>query len=221
MSAAVHRVTGRRDASWFLVIEGLDGVGKSTIAAAVAEATGAELLSTPGGDLREVRAVLDERYRDHPLASALFYASTVARVSDCVRRNRTIGRPTIVDRFLLSTLVYGEQQGVGRLIAPLGHLFEVPTLTAFLTAPIGVRRERIRSRGKPTEGDLDTLDPVRDRLLVDLFRRYGQYWCPGRFVEIPTGNRPAWQVAAELVAIVETLRGLPMAKQASEARIAT
>ena len=64
-----------------LVLEGLDGSGKTTLARALADHLGAVPCTTPDPRLRAVRQVVDEALAADPLAGPLFYASTVLAAS--------------------------------------------------------------------------------------------------------------------------------------------
>jgi len=103
-----------------ITIEGLDGTGKSTLAAGLAEALAqrgveAEVMREPGG------VELAERLRDlvkdpalevDPRAEALIYAAARAQlVAERLRPVLDDGRWVILDRFVDSSLAY---QGAGR-----------------------------------------------------------------------------------------------------------
>ena len=110
-----------RDAGRFLVLEGPDGVGKSTQVALLAqwmEALGVPHLVTrePGGTpLGEaIRSLVLERPDlDVPAESELLLilAARAAFVRDVVRPALAEGKTVVADRFSLSTLAY---QGYGR-----------------------------------------------------------------------------------------------------------
>jgi dTMP kinase len=109
------------DAGRFIVLEGGDGVGKTTQAALLSswfEALGLPFLSTrePGGTpvgeaIREV--VLGRRDLDMPAESELLLilAARAAFVQEVVRPALEDGITVLADRFSLSTLAY---QGYGR-----------------------------------------------------------------------------------------------------------
>lgn len=110
-----------RDGSRFVVLEGSDGVGKSTQVSLLSTwltALGLPHLKTrePGGTpvgevIREV--VLGRTDLDMPPESELFLilAARAAFVRDVVRPALAEGKTVIADRFSLSTLAY---QGYGR-----------------------------------------------------------------------------------------------------------
>jgi dTMP kinase len=101
-----------------ITIEGIDGAGKSTLAAALAaRLPGAVLLREPGGvalaeRLREV--VKDPGLRVGARAEALIYAAARAQlVEEAVAPELARGRTVLLDRFVDSSLAY---QGAGRAL---------------------------------------------------------------------------------------------------------
>lgn len=110
-----------RDAARFIVLEGGDGVGKTTQIALLSswlDAVELPFVSTrePGGTplgeaVREV--VLDRPELDVPAESELFLilAARAVFVRDVVRPALAEGKIVVADRFTLSTLAY---QGYGR-----------------------------------------------------------------------------------------------------------
>ena len=113
-----------------ITLEGIDGAGKTTVAAALAARLGAVLLREPGG------VVLSERIRDlvkdpalavDPRAEALLYAAARAQlVAEQLRPRLAAGETVVLDRFVDSSLAY---QGAGRGLG----VEEVRRLNAFGT----------------------------------------------------------------------------------------
>ncbi|MCW2276999.1 dTMP kinase [Heliophilum fasciatum] len=104
----------------FITFEGVDGAGKTTQAALVAEAfrrSGRKVLQTrePGGTpVSEAvrRLLLDPQYQVDPLAEVLLYEAARAQlVAEVIRPALEAGEVVICDRFIDSTLAY---QGYGR-----------------------------------------------------------------------------------------------------------
>src|SRR5215210_5883551 len=98
-----------------ITLEGIDGAGKTTVAAALAGALGAVLLREPGGvalaeRIREL--VKDPALRIDPRAEALLYAAARAQlVAEQLRPRLAAGETVLLDRFVDSSLAY---QGGGR-----------------------------------------------------------------------------------------------------------
>jgi dTMP kinase len=98
-----------------ITVEGIDGAGKTTLAAALAEALPAVLLREPGGvELSErIRAVVkDHTLRIDRRAEALLYAAARAQlVAERLEPLLDGGSTVLLDRFVDSSLAY---QGGGR-----------------------------------------------------------------------------------------------------------
>ncbi len=90
----------------FVVFEGLDGSGKSTLSKETAKEIGAQRTSTPSREMSECRKVIDEQYKNCGLASQLFYASTVAHASNYAKECLERGKSVVMDRYIASTLAY-------------------------------------------------------------------------------------------------------------------
>ncbi|MBV8067564.1 MAG: dTMP kinase [Candidatus Eremiobacteraeota bacterium] len=153
------------NASVFIVIEGIEGSGKSTLIAALAHALrgdGHDVLMTrePGGTplgdaVREI--FLDRALPIAPMTEALLVnAARAQHVSDVIRPALAVGRLVICDRFTDSTLAY---QGYGRglELEPLRAVCKIavgdvePNLTLLLDTPVSVARDRLRTRGVATD----------------------------------------------------------------------
>lgn len=104
-----------------IAIEGVDGAGKTTQAARLAEALNAHLVREPGGTKlgERVRDLLLDASSDDaptPRAEALLYAAARAQLVERVLAPLLDAGGTVVcDRFLGSTLAY---QGGGRGLDP-------------------------------------------------------------------------------------------------------
>jgi dTMP kinase len=114
-----------------IAIEGIDGAGKTTLAAGLArELPGLVVLREPGG------AELSERIRDvvkdpalavDPRAEALLYAAARAQlVSEVLAPLLAEGHDVVLDRYVDSSLAY---QGAGRGLG----VAEIASLNAFAT----------------------------------------------------------------------------------------
>jgi len=117
-----------------ITIEGIDGAGKSTLAAALhailARDRRVERLREPGGvELSErIRALVqDPALRCDPRAEALLYAAARAQlVDERLRPWLQAGTWVLLDRFVDSSLAY---QGAGRGLG----IKQIATLNAFAT----------------------------------------------------------------------------------------
>jgi dTMP kinase len=145
-----------------VTIEGLDGAGKTTLAAALVDALAARgidavLLREPGGvELSErVRALVkDPGLRIGGAAEALLYAAARAQlVEERVRPLLDSGRWVLLDRFVDSSLAYqGAARGLGVERVRALNLFAtgdlVPDRTLLLSLDPAAGRARLAGRGE-------------------------------------------------------------------------
>src|SRR6266699_4281295 len=149
----------------FLVIEGCNGVGKSTIAKYVSDRTGASSFHYPPefvGFRRDVR--LDECLA--PLPRLTYYLAATSHLSDLVRAQLTQSH-VICDRYLASplSLMIGEsaieETEARRLVEPFLSNLCMPDLILLPTAEHGVASARIHKRSLKS----GMLTPVGRRML--------------------------------------------------------
>ena len=142
----------------FIVVEGADGSGKSTVAKLLAKKLNAVFLETPDEKLRAVRKEIDDFYKGRALASHLFYASAVAYASERARELLEGGESVVVVRYWASTAAYDgvvrdsgmdDSAWIGKILPP--HF------TCFLQVSAEVRRKRMGVRGETNETDEQSL----------------------------------------------------------------
>jgi len=162
-----------------IAIEGLDGVGKTTLSRDLAKHLGARWLTTPGLALRDVRTVVDTVFADAPIAAQLFYASTVVAAGEQARRHLDAGQDVIMDRYWLSTVVYARARGSWLELPEVAATLQQPSLTLVVDLVESARRERLFERGASAL-DLETLTPARSQLLRSTYTtaaaRLGSPW---------------------------------------------
>jgi dTMP kinase len=147
---------------FFLVLEGAEGAGKSTLVAALAERMrrdGADpvLVREPGGTpvAERIRGILlDPAHPVEPVSELyLFLAARADLVARVIRPALSVGRTVLADRFQLSTEAY---QCGGRGL-PVSLFREAnraatgglePDLTLVLDLPTELGFERIRQSGQ-------------------------------------------------------------------------
>lgn len=174
----------------FIAIEGLDGVGKSTIAKALSARLSAELLSTPDPSLKEVRQVIDKEYGDTPLARQLFYTSSVVHLSAKVKHLKEQGKTAVVDRYWLSTQVYHNWKcsGLHFQLSEIVNRIQQPDFTVYLTLPLSIRNARLQAREVNTTEDNLTLSAESDRLLDNAYRSFKASKVAGVWIEIDASS---------------------------------
>jgi len=192
-----------------ITIEGLDGAGKTTLCAGLADALpDARLLREPGG------VELSERIRDlvkdpalevDPRAEALLYAAARAQlVASLVRPLLDGGTTVLLDRFVDSSLAYqgaGRGLGVGavRAINDFGTGGLAPDVTLLLRIDPGAGRARQAGRGE----EPDRLEREDAAFFDAIARAYDDLAAaePGRFRVLDASQPPDAVLAAALEAI--------------------
>lgn len=153
----------------FIVLEALDGVGKTTLVQSLAHAIGGVAMGTPGPDLRALGPGLLVGIGPDQTARAIFYAATVRAQGVAARRIVDGGRSVVMDRYWLSTFSYARARGVEGPLEGLEPLLPPADLTLLLTLPEAERRQRIHDRGQTTAADRETFDArFRERVLVEM-----------------------------------------------------
>lgn len=169
MSNNGHNDSGRGFAYKFIVLEGIDGGGKSTVSRELARSIKARLFRTPPQGFGGARRHIDAKAGLKP--RFLFYLSSVAHAADAINRCLT-SRHVVCDRYLTSTLAYHRAFGL-ELDWDFDQLGLVkPDYTFFLeVGDESVRKRRLLGRGKYTQTDsiLDD-DAVRTRLLDEYLK---------------------------------------------------
>jgi len=170
----------------FIVIEGLDGVGKSTVSKALAQAVGAISLNTPSDKFKQVRPLLEAAYVGNNLARQLFYASTALDVSNEVSQLIAQGQGVVLDRYWLSMQVYHDWKCKGQhfMLPEVEASLLVPDLTVFLELPLAERERRMGKRGDNTNEDAITLSAEANSKLVSLYHDHSRNPAVGRWLAI-------------------------------------
>ena len=138
----------------FIVLEGADGTGKSTLVSRVANTLGGVAYATPPKKYRQYSEKL------HKDASAdqhyAFYKDAVVDASEEIRSLVSEGKTVVCDRYWISTLTYHQVMGVNAKMADFGEILQ-PDLTFLLVADPDTQIERMLVRGLDA-GDKRMLD---------------------------------------------------------------
>jgi len=198
----------------FIVIEGLEGAGKSTALTTVKRFLNhhnQEYISTrePGGTRvgETVRTLVKEVVQDEPLDPRaellLFYAARVQLVEQVIRPALDRGCWVLADRFELSTMAY---QGGGRALDEdmIRHLSQFcleslqPDLTIFLDVTPEKGLERANMRGKMDRIEQESLD-----FFTRVYSQYHKHIKEMQNVEIIDASKPLVVVQSTIRATLE------------------
>ena len=140
-----------------IVIDALDGVGKTTTGRILAEELGGVFWNTPGPILRKLSPQINSCFQNHQLASCLFYAASVLSVGKNARQLVDSGTTVVIDRYWLSTISYARARGVHSNLGAIEEEIIRPDISIVLELEETQRQERLFSRGM-TSYDIETLE---------------------------------------------------------------
>jgi dTMP kinase len=195
----------------FLVLEGMDGTGTTTLADLVASGLKARDLRvcltaepTDGPLGRVLRSHLTGGLDLDPYTTALVFSGDRAdHLARTIRPALARGEWVVCDRYLLSTLAYQGAEGVSReAILAASSGFAVPDLTVVLDVGDDVREERMSGRDQRERyEDPDLSGPLRASYQesIELLRAAGH-----RIEIIDAGNSPG-ALAAEVLRRLDTI----------------
>lgn len=208
-----------------ITIEGIDGAGKSTLAAGLRDELGArgldaELVREPGGvELSErIRALVTDPELDiDDRAEALLYAAARAQlVAELLRPRLEAGALLLLDRFSDSTLAY---QGGGRGLRveemrrldsfATGEL--VPDRTLLLRLPPALVPQRLGSRRDRPPGERDRLESQPEEFFEAVAATYDELAAaePERFRVLDATQGPGEVLAGALAALEDLIDAGP------------
>jgi dTMP kinase len=204
-----------------ITIEGIDGAGKSTLAAALrdelnARGHDAELVREPGGvELSErLRAlVTDPELQIDGRAEALLYAAARAQlVAELLRPRLEAGVLLLLDRFSDSTLAYqGGGRGLGveemRRLDSFATASLVPDRTLLLRLPPALVPERLGTRRDRPPGQRDRLESQPAEFFEAVAATYEELAAaePARFRVLDATLGPGEVLAGALAALQDVI----------------
>jgi dTMP kinase len=208
-----------------ITIEGIDGAGKSTLAAALRNELGArgldaELVREPGGvELSErIRALVTDPELDiDDRAEALLYAAARAQlVAELLRPRLEAGALLLLDRFSDSTLAYqGGGRGLGveemRRLDSFATGELVPDRTLLLRLPPALVPQRLGSRRDRPPGERDRLESQPEEFFESVAATYEELAAaePARFRVLDATQGPGEVLAGALAALEDLIDAGP------------
>jgi len=133
----------------FITLEGLHGVGKSTVADMLADRLqGAVLVPTIPRELQTARRFVDNSADVN--ARYLFYLSAVSIAADQVRALGEAGRIVIAESFIHRTVAFHAGMGASALVDLPSLRVPTPDLNFYLHCDDTVRRQRLLGRNAST-----------------------------------------------------------------------
>lgn len=197
----------------FIVLEGAEGVGKTTNLTLIGEwlADSGEVVQTrePGGTplAEDIRQLLLSKREDAPVAMAellMMFAARAQHLERLIRPALNDGKHVLCDRFSGSTMAY---QGYGRnmdkamidQLATMVHADCQPDLVIYLDAPVAVGRARAAQRSAPDRFESEAerfFERVRQGYLAQARANPERWW-------VVDASRPLAEVQQTLLAGLE------------------
>jgi dTMP kinase len=200
-----------------ITIEGIDGAGKSTLAAGLLDALAArglniELLREPGGvpaaeRIREL--VTDPGLHVTARTEALLYAAARAQlVEEAIEPRLKAGTWLLLDRFIDSSLAYqggGRELGIDAVRAI--NEFAIRTARPDRTLLLLIDPRQGRDRSRERAGAPDRLEREQDDFFDRITAAYLELWSqdPERIRKIDASQPPDQVLAASLHALADLL----------------
>jgi len=152
----------------FIVLEGIDGCGKTTVAKLLAKKIENTLITKePTAASKKIHAVLRHRaVAPSPLDfQRLYIADRLAHIQNVIKPALAAGKTVVCQRYALSTFAYGTAFGVSQ--KDLEHDFLKPDATFLLDLPAELAMERIASRKENVEyfEKKEKLEKIRKKYL--------------------------------------------------------
>lgn len=174
----------------FVVIEGLDGSGKSTIAKMLSEAFDCYYYETPAGYYKQIRTLVDNGL--DIIEHYLFYLAAVRYASQQIQ-SMLKQRSVICDRYIYSTLAYHRTLGLGITINIDELQLLMPDYVFYLQISEEIQLQRLKERGYQTTTADNWL--VKQNLFNQLDREFKKF--PVRLVD--AGHKQPKQIITEII----------------------
>ena len=164
----------------FIVFEGIDGVGKTSLAQKLSHQLNYKFIETPLSELMFNNPQIYAKVVDyihsylHGFLRAWFYSFSNLYLSEkYCQEHSTNQRNLITNRYVVSNFAYNSDNYTGNFFANLFQFLAKPDLTIYLTADLETIKQRISNRNKD---DKDLLQVeynknVREPLMLNFLKQ--------------------------------------------------
>jgi dTMP kinase len=160
----------------FITIEGMDGVGKTSVAKKLALRLDAIYMATPPNDLDQVRSIFTNS--SDRLAQYHFFISSVLIASE--RIDSLLETESVIcDRYYYTTLTAYKESiesmypDLWENIHRFTKHFVEPDHAFLLTADTATRQKRMALRSQLTRDDVESLDSEIAEKQIEAYERFG------------------------------------------------
>ncbi|MEK7478263.1 MAG: AAA family ATPase [Patescibacteria group bacterium] len=152
----------------FIVLEGLNGVGKTTISKLLVERLNGIYITTPSSIFQTGRVLVDKSA--DPIARFLFYLAGVYQTSIEIAEIIGSGQTIVCDRYYHSTVCSNRAAGLDVEIPQFVNLIQ-PDFTFLVTCEQNIRLSRLSKRGMGINDIRERKDDIEQRT-VEEFRKF-------------------------------------------------
>ena len=170
----------------FVVLEGVSGTGKTTIAKLLTERINGVFYSTPSGDFQKIREKIHAMENIQFLF--YFYLSSVIFASEEIKKIIK-NKPVICDRYIHTTLCYYQALGLNTSINQVKLEILAPDFIFLLTCNKNIQDERLNTRGRSNH------DVIEDRYIQKILNEYRKY----HLTKIDTTNLSPNQIVDDIL----------------------
>lgn len=133
----------------FIVVEGIDGAGKTTICDFISEMYGYHKMKSPEGVFEQMSSSVNTNYVSVSERFAFYSGSNInssIKISSLLLQNKKV----VIDRYYYSTIVYHEvsSPGISSLVPSVFSSLVKPDLILYLKSDLDIIINRLSSRKK-------------------------------------------------------------------------